>query len=241
MYNGLLFYEASFKKLDKELAEKARITLTPEKCGRGGKKGMTYDVYGCECNMISIVFPGVKRERGNKYSLAVTSGSISWRKSGVRLNIRYIYNIKCTGHYRAKCNASVEVEVEQPTNWIVEHVEPQGTGYRSNGEGLNSSKIVVKQTKEITCTGDCNRKGEPNQWNPRDVKQLKINIEMPEGDIKKDDIDRHTGEFKLKLKPKYCDKVEIRDKAGKDGKVIDGITFKVNIKSADWRELVDGE
>ena len=61
---------------------------------------------------------------------------------------------------------------------------------------------------------------------------------MPEGNIKKDDIDRHTGEFKLKLTPKYCDKVEIRDKAGKDGGVIDNITFKVDIKSRKRRRLV---
>jgi len=239
--NGLLFYEASFKKLEKGLAEKVRITLTPEKCGRGGKKSMSYDVYGCECNMISIVFPGVKRERGNKYSFPATSGRISLRKSGVRLNIPYLINTQCTGHYRAKCNASVEVEVEQPTNWKVANVEPQGNGYRAKEEGINSSKIVVKKTEEINCSGDCSTKGEPNQWNTRDVKQLKINIETDEGSIKKDDIDRHTGEFKLKLKPKYCDKVETRNEAGKDGRVIDDITFMVDIKSADWKELVDGE
>jgi len=200
---------------------------------------MTYDVLGCECNMISIVFPDVKPAGRNKYTIDATSGTISSRrKSGVSLNIPYIYNTQCTGHYRAKCNASVEVEVEQPANWIVEHVEAQGNGYRSNGEGINSSKIIVNKTEEITCNGECSRKGDPGRWNPTDVKQLRINIEMPEGNIKKDDIDRHTGEFKLKLTPKYCDKVEIRDKAGKDGGVIDNITFKVDIKSRKWRRLV---
>ena len=38
--------------------------------------------------------------------------------------------------------------------------------------------------------------------------------------------------------PKYCEEVEIRDKAGKGGEVIDSITFKADIKSDKWKKLV---
>jgi len=36
----------------------------------------------------------------------------------------------------------------------------------------------------------------------------------------------------------YCEEVEIRDKAGKDGEVIDSINFKADIKSDKWKKLV---
>lgn len=232
--SGLLYYEALFEKLDQKIGgfsnDKLKITLTPEKCEKGRKGNKEYNIYGCECNKITLVFPGVKKSRGDYY-LVVDEGSISRRKPGVQLVIPYIYNTQCTGHSSAKCNAEVQVD-GKPIKWEVENVEKRGRGYKTTGEEINSAKI---KPASIECTGECDKRGKPGKWNPNDIKQLRIKIDVPQGKIKAKDIERHSGELELTFTPKYCDKVEIRDK---DGKVIEKITFKADIKSSKWKELV---
>ncbi len=232
---GILYYEALFGKLGKELTEKVNITLTPEKC-KGGKKSMTYEVNSCECNNIALVFPGMKLAGLGEYSLDITKGFFQRWKSGVQLIIPYIYNTACKGFHRALCNAAVEVDAEA-LNWKVHTVKKEGNTTKFREEQLNMANIKVNKPEMITCTGKCSRKGEPNRWNPNDVRQLKINIEVPERNIKKGEVERHTGEIKLSFRPKYCDNVEIRDKAGKGGEVIDTVSYKVDIKSNKWKKL----
>ena len=236
---GLFYYEAEFGKLAKELTEKVKITLTPEMC-KGRKKSMTYDVSSCECKMISLVFPGVELVAGPlevTYSLDVNKGRILGQKPGVQLIIPYFYNTTCKGYWRAQCNATVDVDVEL-TEWMVENVVKQGRGYKVKGEGINSAKIVVNKPEMIACTGKCNRKGEEGEWKQTKGGELIINIDVPVGKIKKKDIDRHTGEFKLTFTPKYCEEVEIRGEAKKGSGVIDSITFKADIKSDKWKDVV---
>jgi len=242
--SGVLYYEALFKKLDQEIKDKLIITLTPEKCERGGKKSKTYDVHSCECNKITLVFPGAEKVRRGVYSLDVNKGSIyDWQDesgrgpSGVRLNIPYLYNTKCTGHYNAECNAEVQVNA-RPIKWMVHNVEKKGNTTRMKSEGINPAKIDINKPKSIVCTGKCSREGKPDKWNQKKGGQLRINIKVPEGKIDTDDIDRHTGEFELTFTPRFCEEVEIRDKAGKGGEVIDSITFNADIKSNKWKRLV---
>ncbi len=231
--SGEIYYEAVFGNLETDYAEKVRITLSPEKCDRGGEKFMTYDVYNCECNKIAIVFPGLKFEGRGQYSVKVDKGRLTWRDFGVRLNIPYNYITTCTGYYKAKCNAEVQVEGKAKT-WTIQNIETQGNRTQTRGEQINPGNIAISSTATVDCTGKCSKKGEPNRWNPKDVKELSLKIVVPEGrTIEKDDVNSHVGEFELTFKPKYCDKVEIRNKMGKDGKAIEKITFKVDIKSDD--------
>jgi len=234
--SGLLYYEAIFSgKLAKELTEKVRITLTPEKCDKGGKKSKTYDVYSCECKMISLVFEGMKIVGMGDYSLDVTEGTLERRESGVQLVIPYFYTTTCKGYWNASCNATVEVEVEV-VDWKVETVTKKGGTIERRGEQINAKDIVVDKPEMITCTGKCSRKGEEGKWKPK--KYLRINIKVPQGKIKKGDVERHSGEIKLSFTPEYCEEVEIRDKARKGSGVIDSITYKVDIQSKKWKKLV---
>jgi len=230
--SGKMFYEAVFGNLDTDFAENVRITLTPNKCDRGGEKFMTYDVYNCECNKITVVFPDLKFERPGEYSVKVDKGRITWRKPGVRLNIPYLYTTTCTGHWRAKCNAEFQVE-GKAKEWTVENIEKQGNREQKRFENINPANIAISSTQSIECTGKCSKQGKTGRWNPRDVRQLSLRVEVPEGQIDKNDINSHIGKFELIFKPEYCDEIEIKDKMGKDGKAIEKITFKVDIKSDD--------
>jgi len=231
---GVFYYEALFGKLDKELREKVRITLTPEMC-KGREKSMTYDVNSCECKMISLVFEGMKIVGMGDYSLDVTEGTLKRRESGVQLVIPYFYTTTCKGYWNASCNATVEVEVEV-VDWKVETVTKKGRTIERRGEQINAKNIVVDKPEMITCTGKCSRKGEEGKWKPK--KYLRINIKVPQGKIKKGDVERHSGEIKLSFTPEYCEEVEIRDKAGKGSGAIDSITYKVDIQSKKWKKLV---
>jgi hypothetical protein len=235
--SGLLYYEALFKKLDQKIGglsnDKLKIILTPENCEKGREGNKEYNLYGCECNKITLVFPGAKKSRGGYY-LDVEEGRISRRIPGVNLDIPYIYNTQCTGHPSAKCNAEIQVE-GKPIKWEIENVVKKDRGYKITGEEINAGKITVNKPETITCTGKCDKKGKPGKWNPKDVKHLKLKIDVPEGNRVRGNIDRHTGEFELTFTPKYCEEIEIKDK---NGKVINKITFKADIKSANWKELV---
>ncbi len=226
---GTIHYEALFGQLETDFEEKVRIKLTPDKCDRGGEKFRTYDVSNCTCDKITILFPDLKFERRGEYSVKVDSGRITWRNPGVRLNIPYLLTTTCTGHWRAKCNAEVQVE-GKAKKWTVEHIEIDGNRQQKRFEKINPANIAIKNTRSIECTGKCGKRGETTKWNPRDVRQISLRVDVPEGQIDKDDINSHIGEFELSFKPKYCDNIEIRDKAGKDGKAIDKITFKADIK-----------
>ena len=232
--SGLFYYEALFGKLDKELREKVKITLTPEMC-KGREDSMTYDVNSCECKMISLVFEGMKIVGMGDYSLDVTKGTLKRRESGVQLDIPYYYTTTCKGYWDALCNATVEVEVEV-VDWKVETVTKKGRTIERRGEQINAKNIVVDKPEMITCTGKCSRKDEEGKWKPKE--HLRINIKVPQGKIKKGDVERHSGEIKLSFTPRYCEEVEIRDKAGKGSGVIDSITYKVDIQSKKWKKLV---
>jgi len=239
--SSTLYYEAIFKKLDKVIEDKVRITLTPEKCERGGTESKSYDIYSCECNKITLVFPGIKKGKRGVYYLDVNKGRIqrSITNEGVRLNIPYLYSIKCTGHGYAKCNAEVQVD-GKPIKWEVENAEKRGTGFIVKGVELD--KIVINKPKSIACTGKCSRKGKTTRSNPRESRMLGINIsttlKKKKTYVPERSADRHEGEFELTFTPRYCDELEVKDKIGKDGEVVKKITVRVDIKSDKWRELV---
>ena len=231
--SGLLYYEALFKKLDKRLGgladDRLKITLTPEMC-RGREANKLYNIYGCECNKITLVFKGLKKSRG-KYYLKV-GGRISKGKPGVVLNIPYTYNTQCAGHKLAECNAEVEVN-GKPAKWKVENVERQGGGFKITEDEINAAKVGINQGL-IECTGKCDEKGKPGKSYSKEM-VLKMRIDVPEGKIPRGRIDRYTGDFELTFTPKYCDQVEIKDKGGR---VVDKITFKADVKSEDWKDIV---